>query len=586
MSEAKSVRRSQGRAAIAARWVLCAVAGVTICGAETAIAEVSSSSLSARLLSKSAPDSSTLLRGNGKLTGNHERDLRNLAGDTRPLASRQLVQLSTQHAILNDPHLRLALVRALAKHETELAPDENVRLEILRVLMRLFTADDEPTLVTTDSEVPHGGLRHLARGSAAMALARSQHPLALKKLLATALGGAQQDPIGARLAVTALRSLEEEPLHTPELVRLFSADAIERIAHPAERERLFSTEGLTPASLIKAAKAERSARENPDAERAQLSESRLGPSFEELVVELLRSRDLPRAFARVRTWETAWRREPVWTLRTLALLKSRLDAPVINWGKRTAQKATRASSELVRSAGAWCVATIAPDSVRDLLHEKDDVTTRAILSQASEGKVAEIVGEFLRKKKLDPEAARLGFRMVVHAPEQWPTFSTAFLREHQLEMSPAVLAPLSSRLRVEPHGLGPDVTTVEGWLASSSPEVRSATALGLAHASAGPARGLLFQAYQRESNPVTRRAIVASIAKTSLAKNSQFLQLLSIDPDPQCRELMIERAVLNRPGVHISWSVRRTVQVTDREGRVLELAPAPDGFVGIVRSSF
>lgn len=584
MFDARSEGPSRTRPTTGLRWAIGVAATLTIFSPVEAGANASTSGLSTRPASKSAPLLNPLLRGNGKLTGNYEIDLRNLAGDDRPLASRRLVQLSMQHGVLNSPTRRLALVRALAKHESRLAQNEGVHLEVLRALIRLFVSEDETHQEGVEPHLESGVLRHLIRGSAAMALARSQHPLALKKLIATALSGGQLDPVGARLAVTALRSLEPESLHTPPLARLFSAEAIDRITRPSDGERSISMEDLTPVSLIETAQAESSARrKRPD---DQTVDSEDPPSFQDLLFHLKRSVTLPRAFTRVRAWEAAYEKDSVWTLRTLALLGTRLETRVLSWGRKRALEATRASSEVERSAGAWCVATIAPDAVADLLEKNDGVITRAILRQASEGEVAETVAAFLKKRKIDSKAAHLAFRMVLQDPERWSNFSTKSLREYQSEHGAAVLAALASRLRSAEPGLGPNIIAARSWLNSPSGEIRSAAALGLSHASESSALGLLFWAYLKESNPLARRAIVASIARTPLAKSPEFLDLLAIDPETGCRALLNESEERNSTGLYLGWSVRRTATVTDREGRAFQLAPAPDGFVGIVRSSF
>jgi hypothetical protein len=247
---------------------------------------------------------------------------------------------------------------------------------------------------------------------------------------------------------------------------------------------------------------------------------------------------------------------------------------------------TTSASDLERSAGAWCIAIILPEAVADLLEQNDEVMTRAILRQSSEGEVARIFAQFIGKKKLSPENERLALRMVLQDPALWSTFSTASLRKHQLEHGHAVLAALSSRLRTTGPGLGPDIPAVRGLLQASAPEIRAATALGLSHASQGPARGLLMWAYRKEANPLNRRAIVAAIKKTELAQSPAFLDLLAIDPDPQCRGLFSEGPHVTEARPHLSWTKRRVAAVADREGRILEVSPAPDGFVGILRSSF
>ena len=570
-------------------WATCAFSLVTFLYPTGALGDGLSARSTTRIVWNSAPPNNPLLRGNGNLTGKPKADLTSLQADPRPSASRRLVQLSTQRALLDDPNQRLALVRALSRHESRESQNDSVRVELLHALIRLFAAEEEAGQLTADPEPANGALRHLARGTAAMALAHSEHPLALKKLLATALSGDQMDPVGARLALTALRSIPQKALQKQELVRLFSAAAITGLSDAEPRNHALKVAGLTPESLTLRAKSEGVLRGNPSARAVHKDlppGSERDAAFDQILVELLAQNELPRPFSQGRAWEKAYESSRVWTLRTLALLRSRLAPSVTAWGERIARAATESSSGIERSAGAFFLATVVPDSVTELLTKNDAVITRAVLHQASEGRVAHIVAQFVAKKQLPPDLQKLGLRMVLQAPELWSTFSSASLRKLQAQHSLAVLPALSSRLRTAGPGLGPDISEVRGWLLSPSPEIRSAAALGLSHAPSGSALGLLFWAYQQEPDPSTRRALVASISKTPLAAHAEFLELLAIDPDPMCRGLITGREKANARGVHVSWSTRRIASVADHEGRLLELAPAPDGFVGIVRSSF
>jgi hypothetical protein len=590
MSAHGKPRESRPRPLAVAWWVRAALV-LGISGSPAlARGEGQQLSISGALGIRTNVDVNPLLRGNGKLSGNHEADLRDLESDFRPGASRRLVSLSEQYVILNNPTWRLSLIRALARHEQEQANARIIHLEILRALISLVENEAEVSEDPTQADLERGALRHLARGTAVMALARSRHPLALKKLLAMALGGDQVDPIGAHLAKNALRSLPEETLRTKELSSLFSAKDIEKVYQREDDASLddlllltkVTKEALSPKALVLASKGSESAHRNPPAE-STASES---PSFEVLITRLLKVAVLPSTFTHVKFWEEALKADPVWTLRALGFLGARLEAPVLTWGKRAALARTRAPSKLERSAAAWCSAVLATDSVLELLGRDDPIITRAVLRQGSEGEVSAHIATLLQKKALKGEAADLGLGMILQDQARWPEFSTAFLRRKEAEQGAAVRAALSSRLRTREPGLGPDIEAVRNWLDEPSPEARRAVALGLSQAPDGAAQGLLFGAYRRESDAPTRRALVASIVKTPLAKNREFRDLLSIDPDERCREFLNEKEKPRLLGAHLSWSTRRTTKVADSEGRLLEVAPAPDGFVGIVRSSF
>lgn len=593
MREGDRKRRGQGRSVRARQWAAFALTFGAWGAPGSARAEEGVFTISAGLTWQSPGSEVALLRGNGKLTGNYETDLRDLESDLRPSASRRLVELSGQHTVLNNPTWRLSLIRALARHERHRTRVESIRLEILRALISLVDAEETITEDGTVLDLERGAWRHLARGTAAMALARSRHPLALKKLLALALGGDQMDPVGAQVALSALRSLPKSALQTKELLRLFPAEAIRKISDPDSVLELphfhgtrVSTEAFTPKTLVLASKGSEPAPTKPRTESTISESSADFLSFEAMIALLHQEASLPRTFAHVKSWEQALKEDPAWTLRALALLGTQLEAPVLAWGKRTALAATRATSKVERSAGAWCSAALAPDSVRELLARNDPVITRAVLRQASDGEVSQTVAAFLHQDRLKGDEKNLALSMVLQDPNRWPEFSTSFLRAQEEEHSGAGRAALSSRLRAQGPGLGPDVESVRNWLNSATPEVRGAVAFGLGEAPSGPAQGLLFWAYRKESHPQTRRAIVASIEKTPLAKNPDFRELLAIDPDERCRAFLSGGAKSKGLGMHIGWASRRTTEVTDGEGRILEVAPAPDGFVGIVRSSF
>lgn len=590
MSAHEETRPRRPRA-LRVRWWVASALILGISGQpDSARGEGEQLSFSGGLGLKNKIDGNPLLRGNGKLSGNHEVDLRNLESDFRPTASRHLVSLSEQYIILNNPTWRLSLVRALARHAKEQTKTESIQLETLRALISLIDAPEELSEDSTQAEVERGALRHLARGTAAMALARSRHPLALKKLLAMALGGDEVDPTGTRIALAALRALPRETLRTEELGSLFSAADIDKIYQTTNNSSFSEilterkkAEAFSPKTLVLAAKPP----EPPHHTQSAVPEAAADfLSFEAMIAQLLQEPALPRTFARVAPWEEAMKAEPVWTLRALGLLGARLEAPVITWGARAALGRTRSKSKLERSEAAWCSAVLAPESTLALLKRADPIITRAVLRQGSEGDVSRHIATLLQEKALTEEASRLALGMILQDKARWPDLSTAFLRSVETTPGDAVRAALSSRLRASGPGLGPDVEAVRNWLNNPSPEVRKAVAFGLSMASLGSAQGLLFEAYRKESDAPTRLALVASIFTTPLARSDEFRELLELDPDERCRDFLSEAGPPRRIGAHLSWSTRKTTTVSDSEGRLLEVAPAPDGFVGIVRSSF
>ncbi len=538
-------------------------------------------------LSGVSPFGGSIAKDSAARSGKKEDDLRALEADVRPATTRKLVELAESSDAGDSATWRLALVRALAYHEQRSKERGDLHLDVLRALVRLFAASD-----TGGAEEPRnagnpGAERHLVRGTAAMALARSLHPLALKKLLAVALSGGETDPVGVTFAVGALRSIPPDIVRSKDLSQLFSSEAIDSVLRSESRTADRDLDKLTPFDLVQLGAASVSPRERGErtSREANIPEATADDYARDLRY-LLELRSLPRQLSRVQAWQRAFDEDPTWTLRTWAFLGEILDRPVFTWGQKKAHGLVNAKSDVTRSAAAWALSVTSPESVAELLERNDPIVTRAVLRQASEGQVARVVFSALERASLPKEDEDAAWGMVLQAPSVWASLSTARLRKLEKEHSPAVTAALSSRLRSTARGLGPDAATIRSWLNDKSPQLRSSAALGLAYAATSTAQGMLYQAYRNESDERVRRAIVSSISQTPLGKNATFLELLRLDPDDDARDLVFNSSESRRRAFFVGHSARAVAKVHDRQGRILEIPPAPDGFTGIVGSSF
>lgn len=528
-----------------------------------------------------SPFGGSMMKDPDSRTGKKEGDLRVFERDVRSPTTRKLVHLAELSDETDNPRWRLSLVRALARHEHHLEDGDELRVDVLRALIGLFEASAGTVRDELGASLDPGAERHLVRGTAAMALVRSRHPLALKKLLAVALTDDQTDPVGTKFALEAIRSIPPDVFRAEDFSRLFTAEAIERVVRREPATPEFDLHDLTVSDLVRLG-----TEGDPKAPSATTTDKENHRGYAPLLKRLLLLQTLPRPLSRVRAWQEAFEENPVWTLRTWAYLGERLEKPIIDWGNKKAFELVESTSKVERSAAAWCLSVVSPDDVTDLLERKDSVMTHAILRQASEGQVAALVIAELKRDTFSKEDQTLAWNMVLQAPTVWASLSTARLRDLEKNYSPAVLAALASRLRTTLRGLGPDAMAVQSWLHHKSKEVRSNAALGLAHADLAAARGLLYQGYRDETDPDVRRAIVFSIAQTSLGSKSAFVELLTLDPDPTSRQLIEAATETKRVGIFVGSSARTISKVSDREGRIFEVVPAPDGFTGIVRSSF
>jgi hypothetical protein len=130
------------------------------------------------------------------------------------------------------------------------------------------------------------------------------------------------------------------------------------------------------------------------------------------------------------------------------------------------------------------------------------------------------------------------------------------------------------------------IEQLDHWLGSDSPHVRSAAVRGLAISKSTSALGLLVKAYRRELDPRVRRAICQSLAPHRASLPRLIEQISELDPDSDCRSLILSLPLLKGAGFFVGWSKEDHLWATDRFARQVPLIPAVDGFVGIVDNSF
>ncbi len=553
------------------------VGGAVLCAGPASDAEAGQPP---RILAGASPFGPSLMKPPEDRRAKKLADLRALEGDVRPLVTRQLIELAHNSSRAEGGLFRLELIRALAHHEQELRSSPHQRTLVVRTLIHLFASEYDPT---GTSENPRAGAeRHLSRGTAAMALARSKHPLALRKLVAVALEGGQSDPVGAQLALLALRSIPPTSLQQGAVEPLFSEKEIRRLLEKAASPTPVRLKELTPQSLVQLLVGQEASASKADSRRED-GEERKSAEYADALALVLHASSLPSSFQQVRSWQQALDQQPSATLRTLAFLGPRLPKPAFAFARRASLDRLDSKIESIRSAAAWCLSVLSPGDVNAILERKDSALLLAVLRQASDGPVSDLVLEALNQRLIPKDQRETAWRMVLQNPSIWPKLSTARLRRLESERMPEIHGPLASRLRTSAHGLGPDVDAVRAWLNNESPEIRAATAHGLARAVTPAARGLLYQAYRTEYEPSVRRALAAALRQTALSQNSDFLELVSIDPDVIGRE---SRHPRDADGFYVLWSSRRSVSLRDSEGRFFDIPAAPDGFVGIVRTSF
>src|SRR5690606_32195965 len=214
---------------------------------------------------------------------------------------------------------RLEVVRALSVHGQNRARRDPIRARIVRALMVLFEVEgDPPQAKMSESDGP---VRHLTRGTAAMALARAEHPEALRKLVAVALSGDHSAPVGASLAGTALGPVSKGALGLRNLAPLFAANDVKKALTPPSLEPTRPQEP-PPSPEALAALGQSWLEVDVNIEPRPLD-------FQQAIHVLLKRETLPNAYREAKNWEAAHKKKPTWAMRSAALLSHRLPASVV-----------------------------------------------------------------------------------------------------------------------------------------------------------------------------------------------------------------------------------------------------------------
>lgn len=506
--------------------------------------------------------------------------IRALALDVREKSTRALLELTRKRTTVEHSKTRLELVRALSAHEQHSATQDPLRTEVVRALIVLFEVQVDASRGKKNES--NGPLRHLSRGTAAMALAITEHPEALRKLVAVALNGVHGDPTGAELARAALRAVPTQALNAQTLAPLFSpTDVKEALKHPRDEGTPAKAPPPSPELLVALGKSWETATTTTGAS-----------DYQHALHALLQEQALPRAYREVKSWAAAHKNSPKWTMRSAALLSGRLPRSVLKRAIEHARTSLNSSEEAEVSAAAWLLAVVDPYSTRSLLKKTEPKVTFAILRQASEGVVAEFVAETLlgipansglQKEERMEDVAR---KMILLEPNTWHRISTAQLRRWQADHDGGEWhAALASRVRKDGRGLAPQISTVRHWLNDENSELRSGVAWGLGESPSSHVAALLFSAYREETDPVVRRALVSSLNKKNLSALPLVRNLIALDPDDGCRAIAKGEVDPGATGVYLTLSHRKLEKVEDRQGRLLHVVPDGDGFVGIVRST-
>lgn len=445
----------------------------------------------------------------------------------------------------------LEIVRALARHRH--GPH---RERVVQTLVEFFR---QPTGDAAQAQADSAqSLELLIRGSSAMALARAQHALAARVLLAAAGANDENDPEGTHLARLALEAV-------PPASEILQAPGL----RPLDEQEISNESPSSPSELIHAMQEE------------ERSHSKDPPSWAMHLAKLRQSPSPSGAWQEKQKWQEAYELSAVWTLRALALL-SPTNNGTRKWATNLAESSLDAPNSLQRAAAAFCLSSLAPQKAAPLLNHKDPVIRQAVLNQSHDGVLAKAARHLSTRFEADEI---LGLRTSLHAPSLWPTWSTQELEELQLTLNSGGewRSPLAARFSDgKEKGRAPDLSQIDSWLESDDPTIRAQAIQGLSLNRAASTPGLLIERYRLESDESVRRGICKALWRHKLTQRAELTALFDLEIDPGCRARLQGQSDPETHGFSVGWSLEKFVTIIDRDGVAHLVRPAPDGFVSLV----
>ena len=538
------------------------------------------------------PDSSTVaaLKALVNSPGSRLVEVRALAATVDATAETRLLEIFEENRERPDPLLELELVRALSSHTSGPRRDD-----VVRALLALFergrlvssqprSSENEASDGLTESQ--SGSLLNFVRGSAALALARAQHPEAARVLVLTATASEQEDPEGAQFAREALAEVPLSPATKNGLGALVDARSLAKLSDPVPL-RKFPVE--SPTELHHLAEVGRGSNE----QLTQRPDNEDTLSTWRDVIEALASRETwPAPFADPDSWKKATELDGPWTLRALALLTPH-QPQLAKVAERAAKNSLKSRDNNQRGAAAFLLAVLSPTDAAKYLKSKDEVMRNAVLSQANHGILAEAayrhahsLSETSADRKPGPKSspvANQAFRASLHEPTTWKHWSWRSLWDiGATAQFVEWTSPLASRMISAPGAGAPSVSQVTRWLNDPSPQLRAAVIAGLARNDSPSARGLLLSTYRTETDVAVRRGICRAFWVQQIQSEVAIERLIRLEPDRGCRSLAQGRPDPEARQIRVLRASTTPVEIIDRVGSTHLVFAAPDGFVGLV----
>ena len=536
------------------------------------------------------PDSSTAaaLKALVNSPGSRLVEIRSLATVVDPSAQARLLEIFEESQERPDPLVELELVRALSSHMSGPRRDAVVRALLASFERRRIdireprSSESEGSGGLTESQT--GSLLSFARGSAALALARAEHPEAARVLVLTATASLQEDPEGAQLAREALAAFPLSAATKNALGALVDAHALKKLSEPVPLPEFLVESPMELHHLAEAAPdSVEPLTESPGNEGA-LS------TWRDVVYALATRKTWPDAFLEPDGWKKASELDGPWTLRALALLTPH-QPQLKNLAEQAAKESLKSRDDNRRGAAAFLLAVLSPKDAAAYLKSKDEVIRNAVLSQSYQGILAEAA--YSHARSLSKPSVRAGskspafaipaFRTSLHESSTWKHWSTRSLWEVGAKSQFVEWAsPLASRM-ISARGEGaPSVSQVTRWLNDPSPQLRAAVIAGLARNDSPSARGLLLSTYRTETDVAVRRGICRAFWVQQIQSEMAIEKLIRLDPDRGCRSLAQGRPDPGAREIRVLRATTTPVEITDRVGSTHLVFAAPDGFVGLV----
>lgn len=496
-------------------------------------------------------------------------------------AARQLLELARDPETRASGRAAHALVVALDAHAR--GPERDA---IVRELLGLYRIDAGPV------RDERGPVHVRVRGAAALALARSDHPVALRELWSDAEWPNETDPLSLALAREALRA---HPIST-ERARVLglSTARSDALRSARERDTKAEEERCSPLRLAKL---------DDDAARAACQ------------MELLERSPLPAAWLDASAWKEALAGPSrLHALRTLTLLASEHDE-LRRLTLESAERELKSDAPRLRASARFALAVLSPARAVADWARLDAVERAALLRQARSPEIGDFLREELRARPLPPGPLAIAAERVVFG------FPAGFERPARLrrveKRGPRLLALAELAYWLRPDDAvttGPSVLEVRGWLGSNVPLERAATAFGLGQSPAPRATGLLIRAYENEADPAVRRALVhALVRRRSSPDLDRWLSVVAaLEPDRVARERAREAIDWPQSPRPSAWAdsdtfdatssgtrsftfqyladgpvaARGIIHVATDEGRVIPVIPEPDGYYALSGDAF